>query len=220
LKYGFIFDLDGTLVDSCEQIGRSINFVRNQNGHSALSDAAVSNFVGLPATELIRDLNLSESEEVKLIIEFRKVLKQEIEKQNNCYFDALSFVQSLKRLEIPMALATSKPEDLAKLVIQNSDYCGFIELIVGTGLHEPKPHPGMILHAVELMNSSGAVMFGDRPEDMIAAKRAGITAVGIAQTSFSKSDLIMSGADRTFNNFSEILVDIKRSGGNPIEFFF
>jgi phosphoglycolate phosphatase-like HAD superfamily hydrolase len=118
------------------------------------------------------------------------------------------------------AVATSKPTDLAELVVENSKYKGLFDKISGIGIYNPKPDPGVILEVVRSASLENAVMFGDRPEDMIAAKRAGIVAVGIAQTAFSRDELLLSGADKVFNSFQELSSAIDSSGGTKNEFFF
>jgi phosphoglycolate phosphatase-like HAD superfamily hydrolase len=48
-------------------------------------------------------------------------------------------------------------------------------------------------------------MFGDRPEDIIAAKSANIPAIGISQSVFSSSELLDSGASLVYDNFNMAL---------------
>jgi HAD superfamily hydrolase (TIGR01549 family) len=220
MRVGYIFDLDGTLVDSSAQIGRSANRVRLEEGYAPLGQNEILKLIGLPASELFSDLSISESDIVILISEFREELRKEISIGNTEYGDALEFVTELHLNGVHTAVATSKPTDLAELVVENSKYKGLFDKISGIGIYNPKPDPGVILEVVRSASLENAVMFGDRPEDMIAAKRAGIVAVGIAQTAFSRDELLLSGADKVFNSFQELSSAIDSSGGTKNEFFF
>jgi phosphoglycolate phosphatase len=220
MTVGYIFDLDGTLVDSNAQIGNSANRVRSERGYRLLSDLEILSLVGLPASALFKDLTSSEQETAVLVNDFRSELRKEIININKEYVDALDFVTTLRSKNAHTSIATSKPTDLAKLVVENSKYKGLFKIISGTGFRDPKPDPGVILEVITSAKLKSAVMFGDRPEDMIAAKRAGIVAVGIAQTAFSTLELLDSGADKAFTNFRELILAIENSGGDESGFFF
>jgi phosphoglycolate phosphatase-like HAD superfamily hydrolase len=52
-------------------------------------------------------------------------------------------------------------------------------------------------------------MVGDRVEDIFAGMAAGIRTIGIAQTVFSKDDLLNAGADYVYTSLSELTLDLK-----------
>ena len=218
-KFVFIFDLDGTLVDSAGQIARAVNQTRKAWRLSAIPDLEVFKNVGLPADSLFSDLSLGTSDLRKIVMEFREYLSLEITKSNKVYDDALKFVKMIKRNGFFVAVATSKPTDLAEIVINNSEYHGLIDQVVGIGTHKPKPDPGMLQEILSGNGFYSGVMFGDRPEDITAALRSGISAVGVAQSIFSPQDLLLVGAKRAFKNFSEVREGYENSGDDLIEYF-
>jgi phosphoglycolate phosphatase-like HAD superfamily hydrolase len=77
----------------------------------------------------------------------------------------------------------------------------------------------MINEILTKFGLSRGVMFGDRPEDITAALNAGICAVGIAQSTFTTEELICIGANRAFNNFSELMINYEESGEQIIDYF-
>jgi phosphoglycolate phosphatase-like HAD superfamily hydrolase len=52
-------------------------------------------------------------------------------------------------------------------------------------------------------------MIGDRIEDIAAGIAAGVRTIGIAQTVFSKDDLLIAGADYVYTSLSELTLDLK-----------
>jgi phosphoglycolate phosphatase-like HAD superfamily hydrolase len=77
--------------------------------------------------------------------------------------------------------------------------------ILGSDGLKPKPNPAVLLKVIEHHpNVKNIVMFGDRVEDILAARAAGIHSVGIAQSAHSMDELLKAGADLTFENFEQI----------------
>lgn len=218
-KFGFIFDLDGTLIDSAGQISRAVNKTLQSREKASRPENEILKLIGLPASSLFNHLVLTESETAEIVSEFRLQLSLLINESNLAYDDALHFIRKLKSEKRFVAVATSKPTDLAKSVIDNSQYQNLVDHVIGIGVYEPKPNPGMIIAILTKFNLTGGVMFGDRPEDMSAAINAGINAIGIAQSSFTKEELMLAGARRAFNNFLELMIDFENSGVEIIDYF-
>lgn len=218
-RFGFIFDLDGTLIDSAGQISRAVNKTLEARGQMPRPEVEITKQIGLPAFALFNHLDLMESEAAKIVAEFRFQLSLEISESNVAFEGALRFVRKLKSENRFVGVATSKPTDLAKLVINNSEYQNLIDYVIGIGVHEPKPNPGMINEILTRFNLMSGIMFGDRPEDVSAAINAGINAIGIAQSTFTKEELLREGAKRAFNNFSELMIDYENSEAEIIDYF-
>ena len=200
-KETFIFDLDGTLVDSFDQITEAANVIRFERGHPPLEKSKAESLIGLPAIDLFRDISDDSSEISKIIYEFRKLLGEKILSGNIVYDGVLQFLNLARKQNLLTAIATSKPQMLAENVVLNSSLHGLIDFVQGTDGFDPKPSPDVILRVLSSVDSKTAVMFGDRPEDMMAAKAAGVPGVGISQSVFSSSELLESGASLVFDNF-------------------
>jgi phosphoglycolate phosphatase-like HAD superfamily hydrolase len=52
-------------------------------------------------------------------------------------------------------------------------------------------------------------MIGDRVEDITAGLAAGVKTIGIAQTVFSKDELLIAGADYVYTSLNELALDLK-----------
>jgi phosphoglycolate phosphatase len=207
--FAYIFDLDGTLFDSEAQIYNAVNKIRDAAGYSQLDRNIVATLIGLPAQELFQDLYLDKNTEDLLINNFRSELKVLIQESNLMFEGAASFIEKVKKLGYKIGVATSKPTNLAELVVTNSPIKNWVDHIQGTDGFLPKPEPFVIQRCMSQLDVSFGVMFGDRIEDIEAANRAGISSVGIAQTKHSAVELNQAGATIVFSSFIEVLEDFE-----------
>jgi phosphoglycolate phosphatase len=203
-KFGFVFDLDGTLVDSQNQIQDSLNKTRETSQLPPAPIELVQSQLGLPVEKLFSDLNLEPNELNSLIQTFRENLLVVINNGNPVFEGVVAFIQKVKHLGIPIGVATTKPTYLAKEVITKSDLMGLVDYVQGTDGFAPKPDPEVLRRCMQGLGVENAIMFGDRKEDMQAAKTLGISSIGIAQSAHSIDDLLGEGAKFAFRNFGEL----------------
>ena len=78
-----IFDLDGTLVDSVNQIAKCLNRARVDFGFSPKPINFYREFIGLPVYDLLADIPVSGDTLTELIVCFRKYLTLDIQSGNN-----------------------------------------------------------------------------------------------------------------------------------------
>lgn len=198
-----IFDLDGTLVNSLEQISRSMNQARSYFGYGQLSFEKYREILGQPVQEMISDLDLDIDLENKLVLEFRRILTSDIEIQNTLFPGVQEVLERITTDGFKLAIATTKPSHLAKLVVENSALSRFSFHVQGTDGFLPKPSPIVILECLRFFDVCEAVMIGDRVEDVLAAKAAGISSIGLGASGHSTEELRDAGALRVFKSMRE-----------------
>ena len=204
-RKALIFDLDGTLVDSKDQIGSALNRARELFDFNPLSDQKIEELIGLPIDFFLEDLGLSTQKSLEIIAEFRRTLQISINDGNKLFAGAFEFISLSKDKGYKTGIATSKPTYLAELVIVNSDLNNLIDVIQGTDGFPAKPDPTSIQKAMMRLDTENAIMIGDRIEDIQAAKAAGIESIGIAQSFHNKELLRDAGAKLAFDSFIELL---------------
>lgn len=202
----FIFDLDGTLVDSFDQIIRCASKVRSEFGMAGKSTQELEMLIGLPAEEMFKDDSPSKVEEA--VASFRRELFKEIKWNNVTYDGVVELIEYLRKRNILIAVATSKPHQLAKLVVENSSLNGLIDHVQGLDGFPPKPNPEVVKRCQKKLPSDRFVMIGDRPEDILAGSVTGCYCVGIAQGVFGERELKKSGAQETFQTIEQFLMSI------------
>ena len=200
-----IFDLDGTLVDSSTQILAALNETCRELNYCLIPEELFAKKLGLPISLIISHLNLDESNEFNFISIFRTKLQKSIEESNSLYEGVEEFLALSKTLGFNLAIATSKPTYLAKLVVAKSALFNYIDFVQGTDDFPAKPAPDVILRCLKHFKAGSGIMFGDRVEDMNAAKSASIISVGLSQGHHTVEDLVNSGARFAFRNFLELL---------------
>ena len=213
-----IFDLDGTLVDSLDQISRSMNQARSYFGYKELPFEKYREILGQPVQEMIGDLELDNDSQNELILEFRRILTLDIEIENTLFPGVHDLLEKITNDGFNLAIATTKPSQIAKLVVQNSSLAQFGFHIQGTDGFPPKPNPDVILKCLQYFNDDEAIMIGDRVEDVLAAKAAGIPSIGIAASGHSFEQLSDAGAHRVFNSMGDFFKELD-SLENAVDFF-
>ena len=202
IKQLAIFDLDGTLVDSFEQIGSNLDKARVDLGFKPRSLAFYKQMVGLPVHRLISDLNLADGDLGELISLFRTYLIEDIRRGNNAlYPGVLETLALLVNWNVGLSIATSKPTKIATEVVSFSSLSRFEFYVQGTDDFPPKPNPEVILRVLSRFPKVPSFMIGDRVEDVFAARSAGIPVIGIAAGAHSEKRLRVSGASLTFGSF-------------------
>jgi phosphoglycolate phosphatase len=203
-EMAFVFDLDGTLFDSKEQICRAVDITVKLHGWQTISRRIISEKIGLPASELFSQLNLAPTLVDMAVTSFRTELKRQVLVENLVFPGAVALLNKIKGDSYRIGVATSKPTELAELVIQNSVLTSLVDYVQGTEGFAAKPDPEVILRCLRNLGVKSGFMIGDRPEDMMAGNEAGLIAVGVAQSHFSQGDLLASGASYSVASLEEM----------------
>ena len=94
-------------------------------------------------------------------------------------------------------------------MVQSSSFAELIDHVQGSTGLPPKPDPEVLIRSMKALDASRAVLIGDRPEDVLCAKNAGILAIGIAQTSFTTHELEATGADFVYASLIDFALDLE-----------
>ena len=201
-KFLLLFDLDGTLLDTARQIEICINQARFDFGYENLMPKDYLRLIGQPIDQFLMDLNLCMEEKELLIHQFRLHVRSEITNNGvKCFEGVIDFFYHLESLGISIAVATTKPTDLAKYKVFHSNLRNFKIYIQGTDNFLPKPSPFVINKILDKLKPMSALMLGDRIEDIQAAMNAVINTIGIAAGDHKEEALMFAGAKLTFPDF-------------------
>jgi len=178
-----IFDMDGTLIDSQNDITASINYVRAQN-HDL--DPLKSDFVVDAINRDHRNLaklfyNTDEYQDSDRIV-FEAHYHKQCTESAVVYDGIIELVEKLHAKGIKMGVATNAPTPFALRMLEHVGLAPFFEKIVGADLVAlPKPDPEMLQVTLEAVGFDSSVdkayMVGDNSKDMEAGFRAGCTSI-------------------------------------------
>jgi phosphoglycolate phosphatase len=204
-----IFDLDGTLIDSHDQIESAMNEARVELGYGKSPSGQIFRKLGQPVNDLFFDLQLSQILQEQLVFTFRSYLNKKIEQNNPCFPSVIDLLKLFRSNKMKIGIATSKQTLMARKVVEHSLLNGLIDHVQGTDGFHPKPDPKVIKMCLDQFSGSRAIMIGDRTEDIFAANNAGISSIGIAQSAHSASELERAGAAYCFQSITEFFSSIK-----------
>jgi HAD superfamily hydrolase (TIGR01509 family) len=175
----YVFDLDGTLVDSSGTTLNVINKLRARLGKPAIDKRHILGHLssgGLQIVEHGIDLPRG-SWNLDYLAQFREIYRADDLENEHLYEGAVEFVNHVKRSGAKTALCTNKPRDLVTKVLTHHQMVALFDVEVTLGdVVYPKPHPGgltSILSKLEISKQQ-VVFCGDSTADQIAAERAGV----------------------------------------------
>jgi phosphoglycolate phosphatase len=178
-----LFDLDGTLVDSLDDLTDAVNHMLAGFGRQQLEPAQVRRLVGKGARNLVqRALATSSPEEINQgLAAFTEFNALHIADKSRLYPGARELLQQLAGGGIRMAVISNKQESLSRLILNALEVDAFFDIIAGGDTFpEMKPSPLPLVRIIDEFNcnSADAVMVGDSINDIQAGNRAGITTIG------------------------------------------
>jgi len=178
-----LFDLDGTLVDSLDDLADAVNHMLAGFGRQQLEPVQVRQLVGKGARNLVqRALATSSPEEINRgLAAFTEFNELHIADKSRLYPGVRELLQQLADDGIRMAVISNKQEALSRLILKTLKVDAFFDIIAGGDTFpEMKPSPLPLVRVIDEFNCSPAeaVMVGDSINDIQAGNRAGITTIG------------------------------------------
>jgi len=203
----FLFDLDGTLVDSKLDLTKSVNEMLRELGRAALDAELVASYVGHGAPQLIASaLGAASTEEERregLTIFLKHYERNKLEKTRA--FPGV--VDGLRMLEgTPMAVLSNKPTKMSREILEGLGLAHyFVGVYGGDSFEKKKPDPvGALAILKELGATPGeAAMVGDSDVDVQTARNAGMLAVAVTY-GFGKHDKKNNRADVYVGSLTEL----------------
>ena len=174
--YGILFDLDGTLLDTLEDLADSVNYALEQHGYPQRTLEEIRTFVGNGAAMLIK-LATSESEDYEQVLRtFQSYYKTHCQVKTGPYTGILDVLKEI-RAEYPVAVVSNKPDPAVKILC--ADYFGDVFALGEHAGCTRKPAPDMLYKAMEHLGVDKAVYVGDSEVDVITAKNAGMPCISV-----------------------------------------
>ncbi len=197
-----IFDLDGTLLNTIDDLADSMNQILRKEGFPEHSREQYNYFVGNGQRKLIeRSLPESECSEeniLKYMKQWKDIYKESCTVKTKLYPGIADMLLKLKELRIPIAILSNKPHDeVMKVVLHYLDEKQF-SAISGQKNHIPhKPAPdGVFIILEELKALPEFCLFvGDTPVDIETAAASGMKSVGVSWGFRPVNELKEAGAD-------------------------
>ena len=215
----YLFDFDGTLVDSAPDLTHALDVALGRAGLPGVGLGAGTQMVGQGANKLIEraaqhatgDLSLTtESPLCRLLLSvFFEQYELMCTETSFLYPGAMATIRTLKSRGKKIGLVTNKPRRFVELMLPAFDLHGMFEVVVcGDDLQTKKPEPEMVYDALRKLSVTPqqACLVGDSRADLGAAQAAGVSSILVNFGYAGDLDINQAGADRVINELSELLL--------------
>ena len=216
----FLFDLDGTLVDSVYQHVLSWKDALDQEG-IALSVWRIHRKIGMSGglftNQLLREIGEEITEERR---ERLRHLHAEAYAQHSESVrplpGAIDLLKTLTRVGTPWAIATSGRMETARYNLERLEIdVDSTPIVTRDDVEFAKPDPDLFVAAARKLgvDTNVAIVVGDSIWDMLAAQRCRALGVGLLSGGYGQDELERAGAFRVYEDPADMLFHLDEVGG-------
>jgi phosphoglycolate phosphatase len=201
MEYKYIlFDLDGTLTDSAPGIINSVIYALKKYGIEVDDRRSLYKFVGPPLADSFENYYGFSKEKTEKTIEYYHEYYKEKGMFENLVYEGLeNLLKTLKDNDMTLIVATSKPQVLAEKILEHFNIAKYFTCIAGSNLDGTRSKKSEVIsYALEscgITDLSEVIMIGDRKYDIIGAKQAGVSSIGVLYGYGDRNELEKAGAD-------------------------
>jgi HAD superfamily hydrolase (TIGR01509 family) len=214
----FLFDLDGTLVDSVYQHVLAWRLALEQVGID-LSVWRIHRRIGMSGglfiNALLRETEMEvTAEQVERIQTLHAQAYQNLVGQVRPLPGARELLATLSAAGVPWAIATSGRWDDAGPVLESLGVPENVPIVTRDQVRHAKPDPDLFLTAAERLGVEieSAVVVGDSIWDLLAARRARALGVGLLSGGYGRTELETAGAYRVYEDPAGLLLHLDEVG--------
>lgn len=207
-----VFDLDGTLVSSMEDLVVTLNVVMTAAGHSAIPQDDVAHMVGMGAKLLIQrglefnGVDWTDADIEPLFEHFLEHYAANIAVHTRPFDGVVTALEAFRKDGWKLAVCTNKAERLTLPLLTELDLSKYFDAVVGgdtfpVSKPDAEPVHGAISRAGGTV--TGSVMIGDSVTDINAARNAGIPVIAV-DFGYTPVPVEQLEPDRIISHFDEL----------------
>lgn len=202
----FLFDVDGTLLDSAEDICGAILDVLATTPCRPLRSADLTRYVGVHLLDMFRDLlpDYSDEQHEELIRQYRAIYPARQHKATRIYpgvKEALAAIPGRK------STATTKGSTTTRAILDQFGLIDYFDHVQGTDGFAYKPAPDVVHASLDALGArpEDCLFVGDSPADMEAGRRAGVKICAVRYGYGDPAQLARWEPDYWVNDLRELL---------------
>ena len=190
-----IFDLDGTLLNTLDDLTDATNAALTHFGCKERTKEEVRSFVGNGAERLIRQALPGKEDDpdvAEVLSWYKDFYAAHSQIKTRPYAGILEALAAVKA-EFPVAVVSNKPDEATKLLCKQ--YFGDVYAL-GEGSAMPrKPAPDMVHRAMQVLGTDRCVYVGDSEVDVLTAQNAGVPCLSVLWGFRDRETLLQAGAE-------------------------
>ncbi|MBS1832431.1 MAG: HAD-IA family hydrolase [Acidobacteria bacterium] len=192
----YLFDVDGTLVDSAPDICGAIQTVIQKRGRLDVTDEFLRGYIGRHLDDTFADLGFDPSEFGQLLEDYRAVYPLRGHSSTKLYPGVVEMLTGLNH-GCRKSTATTKHTRTVLSVFEKFELLPYFDHVQGTDGFPAKPAPDVILKNLEVLQvkPEDCLMIGDAWTDMEAARAAGVPVCAVTYGYGAREDLAKYSPD-------------------------
>lgn len=205
-----IFDLDGTLLNTLDDLTDSVNYALELHGFPCRTIKEVRSFVGNGVARLMELAipdGYSNPKYENCLTDFRNYYSKNMQNKTGTYNGILELLQQLSKEDYKLAIVSNKFDKAVKGLNQIY-FQEYIKVAIGESENvSKKPAPDTVFKALEELCSTAdkAVYVGDSEVDVKTAKNSGTISIGVTWGFRDRVVLEQEGADHIIDRPEELL---------------
>ena len=193
MKAGILWDLDGTLLNTLEDLTDSVNHTLKEFGCPERTLEEVRTFVGTGAKNLMKKALPGKADDPDVdtvLAAYQEYYATHAQVKTGAYPGVLESLKALGEI-YPMAIVSNKPDRPVKLLCK--DYFGDIYALGETPDCPRKPAPDMVFKGMKAIGVDACIYVGDSETDVETARNAGMPCLSVLWGFRDKETLARAG---------------------------
>ena len=213
-----LFDLDGTLLDTIEDIAFSLNSVLERHGYPTHTVDECRLLVGYGMQELVRSSLPEEAHAEPVLMRMQAEMKQayaEHWKDRSMAFDGIGrLLDAIGEMHLKRAILSNKPDGFTRLCADELLAGWSFDVVMGhhDGIaHKPDPQGALLIAGMLGVEPAQVLYVGDSGTDMKTAVAAGMYPVGVLWGYRDEEELLADGAEAVVEKPEEIIEILRKA---------
>lgn len=201
-----IFDLDGTLVDTYPVIRKTLVELFDLHlPDLKYNEDFLMSFFGPPLKESFYGLTNDENKTKFLVDEYRRINAKYYEYELALFPKVIDSLEVLKKNH-KLAILSNRIFNLVEVALKATKIDKYFDLVLGVdNISKPKPSPDGLFQILKYFNTNKAVYIGDALTDVLAAKSAGVIAIGATWALTKRNEFEEIDTDYIVDDYDELL---------------
>lgn len=205
-----LFDLDGTLTDSCEGIAHAIQVALAEQDIIIEDRSSLYKYAGPPLYVMFKEVapHFTQENIDQATAAYRRYYNAAGWKENAVFDGAIPMLAALKKAGLTLGTASSKPEIFVKRICDYFGLSEYLTYIAGADMEKGRFEKDMVVADVLERLPAGAkertVLVGDRIYDCEGGHKMGLPVVGVTFGYGGREELMRGKCDQIVDSFEEL----------------